>query len=102
MVTDQGYIYHEYQYTTTDGYINTLHRVVKNGTTPHKKAVFLQHGLLGSAADFLLGHQNNSLGRSLMSAETDLYAKKVATKYLINRKSEAQSFRAHQQSTSSV
>ena len=84
MVTDQGYIYHEYQYTTADGYINTLHRVVKHGTTPHTKVVFLQHGLLGSSADFLLGHQNNSLGRSLKLDETVLYARKLATVDAIN------------------
>ena len=63
MVEDQGYKFEEHQYTTQDGYINTLHRVVKPGTIYFTKVVFLQHGLLGSSADFVIGSKENSLGK---------------------------------------
>ena len=56
--------------TTNDGYINTLHRIlprssnglnreIQNRTT---KVIFLQHGLLGTSADYVMGSPEKSLG----------------------------------------
>ena len=52
---------------TDDCYILTLHRIPhgKNDVTYNSKprpAVYLQHGLLSSSADWVLGNEDNSLG----------------------------------------
>ena len=64
MVAEQGFLFEEHKYKTEDGYINTLHRVVKPGTIIFKKVVYLQHGLLGSSADYVVGSLKNSLGKT--------------------------------------
>ena len=59
MISDYGYPVEVHEYTTEDGYINTLHRIPR-GTAD--RAVFLQHGLLGTSADFVMGAPHKSLG----------------------------------------
>lgn len=73
MVEEQGFKFEQHEYTTEDGYINTLHRVVKPGTIYFTKTVFLQHGLLGSSADFVIGTKKNSLGYYLADLGYDVW-----------------------------
>ena len=59
--------------TTEDGYINTLHRILPrppnglNGKIRNQtaKVIFLQHGLLGTSADYVMGSPEKSLGMIL-------------------------------------
>ena len=63
--------------TTEDGYINTLHRIIPKSiagkahlnktVTPgvKRKVVFLQHGLLGTSADYVMGSPEKSLGKDV-------------------------------------
>ncbi len=60
MISDYGYPVEIHSYTTDDGYVNTLHRIPGRG-----RAVFLQHGLLGTSADFVMGSPRKSLGTNL-------------------------------------
>jgi lysosomal acid lipase/cholesteryl ester hydrolase len=51
--------------TTEDGYILTMHRIPyspKSPAAPNKSVVFLQHGLLGSSADWIILGPKKSLG----------------------------------------
>ena len=61
MVKSYGYPVETHTYTTSDGYINTLHRIPpkdkKNG-----QVAFLQHGLMGTSADYVMGSPDKSLG----------------------------------------
>ena len=66
MIRDQGYVCEEHIYTTADGYVNTLHRIphAKNSKDVKRSrgAVFVQHGLMGTSADFVMGVPEKSLG----------------------------------------
>jgi hypothetical protein len=60
-----GYPAETHNVTTTDGYILTLHRIPyspKSPVAPNKPAAFVQHGLLGSSADWIILGPNKSLG----------------------------------------
>ena len=69
MLKQYDYGCQTFNVTTEDGYINTLHRIIprsgqrnitiKNNT----KVVFLQHGLLGTSADYVMGCPERSLGK---------------------------------------
>ena len=70
MLKKYGYGCQIFNVTTEDGYINTLHRIlprssnglnreIQNRTT---KVIFLQHGLLGTSADYVMGSPEKSLG----------------------------------------
>ena len=70
MLKKYGYGCQIFNVTTEDGYINTLHRIlprssnglnreIQNQTT---KVIFLQHGLLGTSADYVMGSPEKSLG----------------------------------------
>ena len=70
MLKKYGYGCQIFNVTTEDGYINTLHRILprssnglnremQNRTT---KVIFLQHGLLGTSADYVMGSPEKSLG----------------------------------------
>jgi lysosomal acid lipase/cholesteryl ester hydrolase len=65
MISDYGYPIEVHTYTTDDGYINTLHRIPNK--SKGSRAVFLQHGLLGTSADFVMGSPEKSLGGSMGS-----------------------------------
>ena len=66
MISDYGYPVEVHEYTTEDGYINTLHRIPRaaaaEGEAAAERAVFVQHGLLGTSADFVMGAPHKSLG----------------------------------------
>lgn len=56
MIVDAGYPYEEHNTVTQDGYILTMHRIPYGiaGPSDNRPAVFLQHSLLCSSADWLV------------------------------------------------
>ena len=70
MLKKYGYGCQTFNVTTEDGYINTLHRILPRSSTGldreiqnrTSKVVFLQHGLLGTSADYVMGSPEKSLG----------------------------------------
>jgi len=52
LIESRGYIAETHYVTTEDEYILAIHRIVHNVTK--SKPVLLQHGLVGSAADWLI------------------------------------------------
>lgn len=73
-----GYPVEEYKVTTEDGYILTLYRIphgVKNATNTNerKEPVFIQHGLMSSAMDFLITGPDRALGFVLADAGYDVW-----------------------------
>ena len=66
MISDYGYPIEVHEYTTEDGYINTLHRIPRAAEgEAADRAVFVQHGLLGTSADFVMGAPHKSLGKAV-------------------------------------
>ena len=72
MLRRHGYGCQIFKVTTDDGYINTLHRILPRPSSQlqrrgpgnqTRKVVFLQHGLLGTSADYVMGSPEKSLGR---------------------------------------
>lgn len=61
--------------TTDDSYILRLFRIQAKGTniTPGKKVVFLQHGLIDSADDWIINTEDYSLGLVLANAGYDVW-----------------------------
>ena len=70
MIAREGYPAETYTVTTEDCYILEMHRIphgksnVKDNKT--RPVVYLQHGLLGSSADWVLGSSDSSLGMILL------------------------------------
>ena len=71
MLKQYGYGCQVVNVTTEDGYINTIHRILppsnlnryeKINDELNTKVVFLQHGLLGTSADYVMGSPEKSLG----------------------------------------
>ena len=63
MVKSYGYKCEIHTYVTEDGYFNTLHRIPPTPHVPGKnQSIILQHGLLGSSADYVMGSPAKSLG----------------------------------------
>ena len=69
MLKQYGYGCQVVNVTTEDGYINTLHRILPRSNlhgykriNNETKVVFLQHGLLGTSADYVMGSPEKSLG----------------------------------------
>lgn len=59
MIKRAGYPSEVHVVTTEDGYLLSLHRIPgKFGSKP----IFLQHGLLGSSADWIIPGKDKSLG----------------------------------------
>lgn len=83
MTTVQIILYHGYPVQvfhayTSDGYILDLHRIPfgKNGYSISRKyrpAIFLQHGLLGSSADWVENYPNESFAFILADAGFDVW-----------------------------
>ena len=72
MLKRNGYGCETVNVMTKDGYINTLHRIlprsrINTQTIPQNKTnpIFLQHGLLGTSADYVVGSPEKSLGKNL-------------------------------------
>merc|ERR1711884_498599 len=63
--------------TTEDGYINTLHRILPRRSNESMnqtaKVIFLQHGLLGTSADYVMGSPEKSLGYILSDMGYDVW-----------------------------
>lgn len=78
MINFWGYPCEEHSVVTSDGYILGVQRIPhgrnrqqSNATT--KRVVYLQHGLLGSAAHFVINLPNSSLGFYLADAGYDVW-----------------------------
>ena len=76
MISDYGYPVEVHEYTTEDGYVNTLHRIPRAAAEGEAdadaadRAVFVQHGLLGTSADFVMGAPHKSLGKAVCDNDT--------------------------------
>lgn len=61
MADKAGYKCEAHEAETDDGYIITIHRILKNPKLPLKAAAFFQHGLLETSASFLRTGPGKSL-----------------------------------------
>lgn len=62
MIRKDGYPAEAHVVLTNDGYLLTMHRIPGKSGSP---AIFLQHGVLGSSADWVLTGKGNSLGKEI-------------------------------------
>ena len=76
MIRNEGYDVETHTVVTEDCYILQMHRIprgrnqIKDGQV--RPAVYLQHGLLCSSADWVMGTRDNSLGK-IISGSRNLY-----------------------------
>jgi hypothetical protein len=67
MIAKMGYPAETHEVITEDGYILQMHRIPFGKKSPlvegvEKPVVFLQHGIVGSSADYVMGIPEKSLG----------------------------------------
>ena len=77
-IGDQGYPVEEHKVTTADGYILTLFRIPygrnsSGNRDEPREPVFVQHGLMSSAMDFLVTGPEHALGFVLADAGYDVW-----------------------------
>ena len=66
LIEKYGYPSESHKIVTEDGYILIMHRIPyspKSPPAPNKPAVFLQHGLISSSADWIILGPEKSLGK---------------------------------------
>ncbi|OWF52686.1 gastric triacylglycerol lipase-like [Mizuhopecten yessoensis] len=80
LVTSKGYPCEEYTIETKDGYLLGIQRIPHGRDNRHhthnsqpRPPVFLQHGLLGTSADWVINLANESLGFQLADAGFDVW-----------------------------
>lgn len=72
LIEDAGFLAESHGVVTDDGYMLTVHRIVAPGRLP-KPVVFLQHGLLCSSADWVIGDRSKAFGFLLADAGYDVW-----------------------------
>jgi len=72
LIEDAGFAAEEHTVVTDDGYLLTIHRIIGAGNGP-KPVVFLQHGLLCSSADWVIGDRAKAFGFLLADAGYDVW-----------------------------
>lgn len=75
MITQHGYPFESHEVTTADGYVLTMHRIpygLANRDTD-RPAVYLQHGLLCSSADWLVTGPGQAFAYILADAGYDVW-----------------------------
>ena len=68
MVRREGYPVETHQVITDDGYILTMHRIPHGKISPRtdserRPAVYVQHGILSSSADWIVTGPKKALGQ---------------------------------------
>lgn len=76
MITREGYPAEAHVVTTDDGYLLTLHRIPG---APGSLPIFIQHGFLGSSADWVISGKNRALRKKLF-----LYVIIITNNHLLN------------------
>jgi len=74
LVEEAGFLSEEHPVVTEDGYVLTMHRIVNtNIKNKDKPVVFLQHGLLCSSSDWVIGDRSKAFGFILADAGYDVW-----------------------------
>ncbi len=77
MISKQGYPVETHEVTTEDGYILQMHRIPFGKKSPPEEgvvrpAIYLQHGLLCSSTDYVMGIPEKGLGTEIGGGEKRL------------------------------